>query len=82
MSAFFQGCSACWLPIGSHTLNKAQARSFPDPSVGVGGRRVLAGQVQVRVDGRTRRVDNKIMGEPILSPLRRAWEDFRSWLDL
>jgi hypothetical protein len=48
----------------------------------VGGRRVLAGQVQVRVDGRTRRVDNKIMGEPIPPPLRRAWQDFRSWLDL
>ena len=40
--------------------------------------------IQVRVDGRTGRVDIKIMGEPILSPstLRRAWEDFRSWLDL
>jgi hypothetical protein len=73
------------LPPGDFRSDPARPRAYaeflPRP-----GARVLEWvgddcNIQVRLDERTGRVANKIMGEAIPSMPRRAWQDFRDWLD-
>jgi hypothetical protein len=74
------------LPPGDYRSDPARPRAYAEfmPQQGV---RVLEwvgddSNIQVRVDERTGRVVSKIMGEPLPSPLRAAWDQVRSWLDL
>ena len=73
------------LPPGDYRSDPARPGAYAEflPRPGV---RVLEWvndqcNIQIRVDRRTGRVAGKILGEPLPSPLRRAWDDFRSWLD-